>query len=264
MYYYTLYVCIAQANPMSTPALPKSSKATIVISILAFAAALWSVGLHDGRNLWLALAAFLVSGFLADLFTALAHFGFDYVFPERIPILGPIAKEFREHHDRPTLDPKDYIVNLTKGAYCSLPVAVAVCILSYVTPSGGASFFVLSTLLGMSFWAFFFHQIHSYAHMGSCLSPDDFKSRVAQISQLPTQSAQIQAFGKLFEKVPIPPVIRLLQRYRIILNPEVHNLHHIAFETDFSSVNGWADPVINFALRPIARRMKAKAEAARI
>jgi hypothetical protein len=244
--------------------LPKSSKITIVVSIIAFAAAFWSVATHGGRNPWVAVVAFAASGFLADLFTALAHFGFDYVFPENMPILGPIAKEFRDHHERPTLDPKDYVVNLTKGAYCSLPVAVVVLILSAVLPPDGISFFAIATLLGMSFWAFFFHQIHSYAHMGSCLSPDEFKSRAAQISRLPTKAMQIQEFAALFEKVPIPPIIRLLQRYRIILNPEVHNLHHVAFETDFSSVNGWADPVINFVLRPIARRFKQNPHTAQL
>ena len=48
--------------------------------------------------------SFSGSGFLGDLFTGFAHFGFDYVFPDKMPILGPVAKEFRQHHDRPTLD----------------------------------------------------------------------------------------------------------------------------------------------------------------
>lgn len=245
---------------MATLALPKSSKPAIVASIVLFVLALASVSVHEGRNLWLAGAAFLISGFLADLFTALAHFGFDYVFPEDMPILGPVAREFREHHQRPTLDPRDYVVNLSKGAYCCLPLALIVLALSALLPPNSLSFFILSILLGMGFWAFFFHQIHSYAHMGACLAPEEFNARVLLISRLPTKAAQIEEFGKLFEKVPIPPLIRWLQRHRIILNPEVHNLHHVAFETDFSSVNGWADPVVNFALRRIAKRMKQKAE----
>lgn len=245
---------------MAPLALPKSSKSAIVASIAVFAAALWSVSVHGGRSPWLAIAAFLLSGFLADMFTAFAHFGFDYVFPEDMPILGPVAREFREHHQAPTLDPKDYVVNLSKGAYCCLPVSAIVLGLGGLLAPTATSFFGLAVLLGMAFWAFFFHQIHSYAHMGSCLAPAEFNARVAQISRLPSKAARIQEFGKLFETVPIPPVIRFLQRYRIILNPEVHNLHHISFETDFSSVNGWADPVINFALRRIARRIKAKAQ----
>lgn len=241
---------------MATLELPKSSKATIVTAIAAFGVALYQVSMHDGRNLWLLPLVFLISGFLADLFTGLAHFGFDYVFPDKMPILGPIAKEFRDHHARPTLDPGNYVVNFTKGSYGSLILSFLVCLLSGIMPSGWLSFLVLSTLLGMSLWAFFFHQIHSYAHMGSRLHPDQFNQRVSEISKLPTQAEQIEAFRKLFESVPIPPVIRFLQKYRIILNPEIHNLHHISFESDFSSVNGWSDPVANLVLGPIARRLK--------
>jgi hypothetical protein len=245
---------------MSTLALPKSSKATIIISIMAFGVALYRVALHDDLTPWLVLAAFVISGFIGDLFTGLAHFAFDYVFPDDMPIMGPIAKEFREHHDCPTLDPRDYVVNLTKGAYSSLPLSLVVCVLSETVNRGWTSLLLICTLLGMSFWAFFFHQIHSYAHMGSCLSADEFNRRVAQISRLPTQAEQRQEFKALFETVPIPPVIRLLQRCRIILNPEIHNLHHISFESDFSSVNGWSDPIMNVFLRPIARRLKAQSQ----
>jgi hypothetical protein len=245
---------------MSTLELPKSSKTAVVVSIAAFAIACACVASHGGRNPWLVLVASFVSGFVGDLFTGFAHFGFDYVFPESMPILGPIAKEFREHHDCPTLDPKDYVVNFTKGGYASLPLSLAAVILAETLPVDRTSFLIVATLLGLSLWALFFHQIHSYAHMGSCLSPDEFKSRVTQISQLPTQAAQIQEFERLFETVPIPPVIRFLQRCRLILNPRKHNLHHISFETDFSSVNGWSDPFANLMLRPIARRMKARSQ----
>lgn len=239
-------------------ALPQSSKPAIVISVLAFAAAFLCVSANSGRSSALMLVALVVSGFIADLFTAFAHFGFDYVFPEGMPILGPVAKEFRDHHEWPTLDPKDYVVNLSKGAYCSLPVTIVVLGLSYALPANSVSFFILATLLGASFWGFFFHQIHSYAHMGSHLSPNEFKSRVAQISQLSSKAQQIREFRELFDEVPIPSSIRFLQKCRIILNPEVHNVHHVAFETDFSSVNGWADPIANLILRPIARRLKER------
>jgi hypothetical protein len=113
----------------------------------------------------------------------------------------------------------------------------------------------------MSFWAFFFHQIHSYAHMGSALPPEEFNRRVAQIRQLPSEVQQMREFERLFETVPIHPFVRFLQKRRIILNPSVHNLHHVSFESDFSSVNGWADPVTNLLLRPIARRMKVRPQA---
>lgn len=183
----------------------------------------------------------------------MAHFGFDYAFPHRLPILGP-AKEFQDHHDMPTLDPSDYVVNLSKGAYCSLPLSI--CVLVPLSPSGSISFLVVCTLLGMSFWAFFLHQIHSYAHMGSSLSPEELNWWVKNTAEQPTRKAQIREFDRLFATVAINPVVRLLQTSRVILKPSVHNLHHLSFETDFSSVNGWADPIANLVLRPLARRIK--------
>ena len=62
---------------MSTLELPKSSKTVVVVSIVAFSIACACVASHGGRNPWLVLVAFLVSGFVGDLFTGFAHFGFD-------------------------------------------------------------------------------------------------------------------------------------------------------------------------------------------
>lgn len=246
---------------MSTLELPKSSKILVVVSAILVAIAASRVASHQSANLLLIVPAFLLSGFLADAFTALAHFGFDYVFPERMPILGPIAKEFREHHEYPTLDPSNYIENFTKGSYCSSVLSALVFYLADAFPSGELWFFIIATLFGMSIWAFFFHQIHSYAHMGSILPPEELHGCIARIRQLPSSAQQVEEFSKLFEAVPIPPVIRVLQRYRILLNPKTHNLHHVLFESDFSSVNGWSDPVLNPVLGPIARRKKAAARA---
>jgi hypothetical protein len=68
-----------QASPL---ALPKSSKTAIVLAVAAFVCALYAVGFHEARDPWLALGAIVISGFFADFFTAIAHFGFDYVFPD--------------------------------------------------------------------------------------------------------------------------------------------------------------------------------------
>lgn len=224
------------------------------IATVALAAAFYRVSLHEGASVWLAFAAFFISGFVGDFFTGLAHFGFDYVFPDKMPILGPIAKEFREHHEYPTLDPSAYLVNFTKGAYSSLPFSLLAILIS-----GSVSFLFAATIVGMSVWALFFHQIHSYSHMGSILPAEEFNRRALEISRLPSKCAQRQEFEKLFATVPIPPVIRVLQRCRLILNPRSHNLHHLLFESNFSSVNGWSDPVTNPILGPIARRLKARA-----
>lgn len=113
-------------------------------------------------------------------------------------------------------------------------------------------------MVGMSIWALFFHQIHAYAHMGSHLDADHFNARVAEIAKMDDLRLQKRAFDELFDTVPIPPVIRVLQRMRILLNPSVHNLHHVRFESDFSSVNGWSDPLTNPLFGAIARRIKRR------
>jgi hypothetical protein len=249
---------------LPTIELPKSSKPIVLFAVAALTAAAYSVAGHRSADIRLVLLAVLVSGYLADLFTGMMHFGFDYVFPDEMPILGPIAVEFRQHHTRPTLDPSNYVVNLTKGAYGSIPLALLICFLARDPQGGEISFFVIATLFGMSLWGFFFHQIHSYAHMGSLLAPEIFSARVAQIAHLPHKQEQIREFDRLFKDVPIPPVIRFLQDQRILLNPGVHNLHHLSFETDFSSVNGWSDPLMNWIYAPIARRIKAKQRAVEI
>jgi hypothetical protein len=242
---------------MSTLELPRSSRVFVAITAAVAAVAAVQVAQHQDRSVLLFVVAFFVSGFLADAFTGLAHFCFDYVFPYWVPIFGPIAKEFREHHEYPTLDPSNYAENLTKGSYASLPVSLIVLYLSFRHPSGSIWFLATATLSGISIWAFFFHQIHSYAHMGSILPPEELHACIARIRLLPSTDEQVREFASLFEAVPIPLPIRVLQRCRIILNPATHNLHHVLFESDFSSVNGWSDPLLNFVLAPVARRKKA-------
>jgi hypothetical protein len=112
--------------------------------------------------------------------------------------------------------------------------------------------------MSTSIWMLGFHQIHSYTHMGSKLPADEFNRAVIEINQLPTRREQKAAFIKLFRELGIPRYVRVLQRCRLFLRPEVHWRHHINFETDFSSVNGWSDPVMNLIYRPIARWRKVK------
>jgi len=57
--------------------------------------------------------------------------------------------------------------------------------------------------------------------------------------------------------VGIPRFVRVLQRCGLFLRPEIHWRHHASFESDFSSVNGWSDPMTNWIFGLIARRKKA-------
>jgi len=243
---------------MKVLTLPRSSKMTVLMCLAIQAFVLYTIiARHSSHSLWFIVVAFFIGGFITDLLSGVAHFTFDYVWPPNFPILGPIAVEFQQHHQTPTLDPSAILTNLTKGSYAALPLAVITGIVSLEARDTTSSFLIMISLMATSIWMLGFHQIHAYAHMGSRLSPEDFNRAVAAISQLPARQ-QRKEFAKLFEELGIPRFVRILQRCRLFLRPEVHWQHHRSFETDFSSVNGWSDPIMNWVYRPVALRKKAK------
>jgi hypothetical protein len=243
---------------MAVLTFPEASKGTIAACVAVQALALYAVANHNHRSLLLWVIAFFVGGFLTDLISGLFHFSFDYVWPANTPLMGPIAVEFRGHHRKPGLDPSAIVPNITKGAYGALPFAGVTWLCAQLMSDTSLSFLTVASLMMTSLWMLGFHQIHSYTHMGSHLAPEEFNRAVANISQLPNRKEQKKQFIKLFDSVGIPPFVRLLQRCRLFLRPEIHWQHHISFESDFSSVNGWSDPLMNLLYRPLARRKKSK------
>jgi hypothetical protein len=243
---------------MDVLTLPKSSKAVVTACLVAQSFALYAVASHGRRGILFTLVAFFAGGFITDLISGLFHFSFDYVWPPRTPIMGPISVEFQEHHTEPALDPTALVSNLTRGAYASLPFAAIAWAIVYNSAETPGSFLAAATVMSASIWMLGFHQIHSYTHMGARIHADDFNRAVAEISRMESKRRQEEEFVKLFDRVGIPPFVRLLQRCRLFLRPELHWHHHIYYESDFSSVNGWSDPLMNLLYRPIARRKKAK------
>jgi hypothetical protein len=226
--------------------------ASLGVIVIDFCLLFW----FSDLKLWVVVVGFFISGFIADALTGILHFCFDYVFPHSWPIVGPISKEFNEHHEMPTLDPITYPENLTKGAYASFPASAWFLLLLCVLPEAPWGPVALVAAYLLSIWAFFFHQIHSYAHMGTKHNPEEFLRQMTLISQMRDDTERRKALRSLFSTIDIPPVIRALQNLRLILSPERHNLHHMHFEADFSSVNGWSDPVLNLVLTPVAKRLK--------
>jgi len=243
---------------MSVPALPGRSVPVIAVAVLAICGTAADLLIRGNVTFLGLVAALLISGLLADAITALAHFSFDYIFPYNFPIFGPIAKGFNEHHDEPTLDPKDKIENFTLGGYASCAISVASLGVILLGDHGPISSFAITLLLFLAIWCLLFHHLHSYAHMGSILDPVVFNKEIERISTIASKREKKAALRRLFATVPIPPFIRILQRLRLTLEPGRHNLHHIHFESDFSSVNGWSDPLLNPFLGPAARYFKAK------
>jgi hypothetical protein len=243
---------------MKVLTLPHAFGPVVAACFAAQALALYVTAVHPDRSGSLCVVAFFIGGFVTDWFSGVAHFGFDYVWPPKFPILGPIAVDFRAHHERPGLDPSAVFVNLTKGSYGALPIACAT--IAVAVFADRPSFLLVASGMATSIWMLGFHQIHSYAHMGKSIPAEEFNRAVARIVELPTRQEQKEEFRKLFAAVGIPRPVRLLQQCRLFLRPEIHWRHHHTFETDFSSVNGWSDPLMNLIYRPVTRRLKARAE----
>src|SRR5262249_40494869 len=143
-------------------------------------------------------------------------------------------------------------------AYGALALGVITWIVIRISADNPTSFLMAASLMATSIWMMGFHQIHSYAHMGSRLSPAEFNRAVADISGLDSRRRQKEEFARLFRSAGVPRVVSLLQRSRLFLRPEVHWRHHINFESNFSSVNGWSDPLMNLVYGPLARWRKGK------
>jgi hypothetical protein len=95
------------------------------------------------------------------------------------------------------------------------------------------------------------------------LSPEEFKLRVTQITHLPAQEELKQEFKKgSLRRCPLLPIT--VSAATKGNSQSANNLHHIAFESDFSSVNGWFDPITNLIFRPLVRRIKAKSYATQV
>ncbi len=243
---------------MPVPTLPKRNAPVIAAAVIAICGTAADLLVRGNITFLAVIAALVISGLLADAITALAHFSFDYIFPYDFPIFGPIAKGFNDHHDEPRLDPKDKIENFTLGAYGSCAVSAVSLAVILLGGHGPVSSFVTTLLLFLAVWGLLFHHLHSYAHMGSMLDPHMFNREIERISILESKRERKAALRALFDGVPIPRFIRILQRLRLTLEPGRHNLHHTHFESDFSSVNGWSDPLLNPLLGPAARYFKAK------
>ena len=244
------------------PELPPSCAPLIVVALLAKSLAVYLVVTSEYASFVLVVVAFFVSGFLADLITAFAHFALDYVVTSyKIPVIGPMAREFQKHHENPVQYPtnSNYSVNFTKGAYGNLPVLIPVIVIAWNGIEGVLSFFILTTLVGASVWAFFVNQIHAYTHIGADCFSEELQQQMERIKDLASETEQRKKYETLFETVPIPWAIRTLQNLRLILSPSAHNVHHITFEKNFAIINGWSNPVANLILQPLARQFKAKA-----
>ncbi|EMJ96325.1 fatty acid desaturase CarF family protein [Leptospira alstonii] len=159
---------------------------------------------------WAVPLVILLSWLGADFLSGLVHFLGDSVGSENTPIFGPaFIFPFRDHH----VDPKgitrhDFIETNGNNCLVSLPILVYYV---FFWESAG----VFSSLLAL-FWFFLLlgifatNQIHKWAHQDS---PAAF--------------------------------IKILQKYKLILGPEHHKVHHTPpHETYFCITTGWLNPIL--------------------
>ena len=156
-------------------------------------------------RLGLALASAYVA---ADFVSGFVHWMGDTWGSRQMPVLGPaLIRPFREHHEDPkAMTRHDWVE--TNGANCMIALPGAVAALLIPLDDGpwqahrhfGAMFFG-----ALIVWVMATNQIHKWAH------------------------------------TDVPPgLVRLLQRWRVILNPAHHALHHGApYDRHYCITTGW-------------------------
>ena len=169
---------------------------------------------------WHAITVLIVAvplGWLAtDLLSGLLHWACDSLGSVNTPVVGnSFIRPFREHHDDPTAMTKHDFVE-THGASCfaALPFLF---VAGVMTLDSASSFIVQAFLLSLAIGALATNQCHKWAHMDESL---------------------------------IPATVRWAQRYRLLLPPSHHHLHHTAsFNSHFCMSNGWFNPFFNAILK---------------
>jgi TMEM189-like protein len=168
--------------------------------------------LYELELLWWAILAIPIGHLSGDLVSGFVHWAADTYGTENTPVVGQsLIKPFRLHH----LYPRDICVHnlvTTVGNTCIFAVPVlAFCVyLLWITEHGFLAFIILCTTL-MALATVATNLFHKWAHQES-----------------PSKG------------------IRLLQRMRLVLDPEHHQLHHTRpFDRHYCITNGWLNPLLN-------------------
>ncbi len=192
---------------------------TVAIGAFAVlaAAGFYRLAAHASPPGWAIPVAALAGWMAADLFSGLVHWAFDSFGSVRTPVLGRwFVRPFREHHvDASRIARHDFVE--TNGASCiaALPAVLAAALLPLSSPAWiSLQAWTLFTVLGI----LAANQCHKWAHMA------------------PEQ---------------VPRLVRLAQRWRLILRPEEHRRHHRhPFDTHYCTASGWLNSPLNGLLKP--------------
>ena len=168
--------------------------------------------LYELELLWWAILAIPIAQLSGDLVSGFVHWAADTYGSEHTPVVGQsLIKPFRLHH----LYPRDICVHnlvTTVGNTCIFAVPVlALCLyVLWTTEHGLLAFVILCTTL-MAAATVATNLFHKWAHQESTSKG-----------------------------------VRLLQRMRLVLDPEHHQLHHTRpFDKHYCITNGWLNPLLN-------------------
>lgn len=165
---------------------------------------------------WLPLAT-LLGLFFADFMSGFVHWMFDTWGSVDTWLVGRLAiRTFRHHHvDKKAITRHDFIETNGHNFAIGLPfMAGTAAYLYFARPTLFGVFFSTSMVVMVVFSAFT-SQIHKWSHQ---------------------------------DAADVPKVVRLLQRARLVLSPEHHDVHHSApYNRNYCITNGW----LNGPLRTI-------------
>lgn len=168
--------------------------------------------LYELELLWVGLLAIPIALVLGDFAGGLVHWAADTYFSEDTPILGQaLIKPFRQHHVYPRDICTHNLVSIV-GNVCILAVPLlTVCLyLLWISDHGLLAFVILCTTL-MAAATVATNLFHKWAHQ-----------------ERPSES------------------VRWLQRMRLVLEPEHHQVHHTEpFNMHYCITNGWLNPLLN-------------------
>jgi ubiquitin-conjugating enzyme E2 variant len=189
--------------------------ATLLIFPVVFSLNLHWAGsrLYELELLWLLALAIPLGVVGGDLVSGIVHWAADTYGSEDTPVIGPsLVKPFRLHH----VYPRDICTHglvETTGNVCILavPVLSVSLYLLWLMPDSGWLAFSVVCLALVTAATVATNQFHKWAHQESPSS-----------------------------------LARWLQRKRLVLEPQHHQLHHThPFNVNYCITNGWLNPLLN-------------------
>ena len=142
---------------------------------------------------------------MADLFTGLVHMYLDTFTAFHVPVIGPIAASFQEHHKSPTDIISKPTLKLLAQTSAFFPLPVLWCLLLPVGTHGCGTVFCATSWLSQI--------AHQYAHVPA--------------SDVPYFMAVLQRYGLVLNRCTHSP----------------H--HTGTFDRNYGMVNGWSNPALN-------------------